>query len=134
MNKKLSVLIACLLMSLPSFSQKGTSDSLVLIPKSIVVKITKDLERYDLCKKEVLTKDSIIRDYITIKHINDSIIYKLDSNQNIHLTQISNWEKVDSSRVLQVTGLKNDVEKYKTQRNWTGGLGIALTVLAILFL
>lgn len=121
-------------MSLPSFSQKGISDSLVLLPKSIVVKITKDLERYDLCKKEVLTKDSIIRDYITIKNVNDSIIHKLDSNQNIHLTQISNLEKVDSSRVLQVTGLKNDVVKYKNQRNWAGGLGIALTVLAILFL
>jgi len=121
-------------MSLLSFSQKDTSDSLILLPKSIVVKITKDLERYDLCKKEVLTKDSIIGDYIIIKHINDSIIHKLDSNQNIHLTQISNWEKVDSARVLQVTGLKNDVEKYKTQRNWTGGLGLALTVLAILFL
>ena len=121
-------------MSLPSFSQKGTSDSLVLLPKSIIIKITKDLERYDLCKKEVLTKDSIIRDYVTIKYINDSIIHKLDSNQNIHLTQISNWEKADSARVLQVAGLKNDVEKYKTQRNWTGGLGLALTVLAILFL
>ena len=121
-------------MSLLSFSQKGTSDSLILLPKSIVVKITKDLQLYDLCKTEVLTKDSIIRDFITIKHINDSIIHKLDSNQNIHLTQISNWEKADSARVLQVTGLKNDVEKYKTQRNWAGGIGIALTVLAILFL
>jgi hypothetical protein len=119
-------------MSLPSFSQKGTSDSLVLLPKSIVVKITKDLERYDLCKKEVLTKDSIILDYITIKHINDSIIHKLDSNQNIHLTQISNWEKVDSTRNLQVEGLKGDVEKYKGQRNKVGIAGIILTILAIL--
>lgn len=132
MSKKLSVLIACLLMSLPSFSQKGTSDSLVLLPKSIVVKITKDLERYDLCKKEVLTKDSIILDYITIKHINDSIIHKLDSNQNIHLTQISNWVKVDSTRNLQVEGLKGDVEKYKGQRNKIGIAGIILTILAVL--
>jgi len=58
----------------------------------------------------------------------------LDSNQNVHLTQISNWEKADSVRVIQVTGLKNDVEKFKNQRNWAGGLGLALTVLAILFL
>ena len=78
--------------------------------------------------------NGLMQNYITIKHINDSIIHKLDSNQNIHLTQISNWEKADSTRNLQVTGLKNDVEKYKTQRNWAGGLGVALTVLAILFL
>jgi hypothetical protein len=121
-------------MSLPSFSQKGTSDSLILLPKSIVVKITKDLERYDLCKKEVLTKDSIITDLRLVQSFKDSVIYKLDSNQTVHLTQISNWEKADSMRNIQVTGLKNDVEKYKTQRNWTGGFGLALTVLAILFL
>ena len=134
MKKKLSVLIACLLMSLPSFSQKGTSDSLILLPKSIVTKITKDLERYDLCKKEVLTKDSIITDFIKLKSFNDSIIHKLDSNQNIHLTQIANWVVADSVRGKQVTELKNDVVKYKNQRNWAGGAGLVLTVLAILFL
>ena len=121
-------------MSLPSFSQKGTSDSLILLPKSIVTKITKDLERYDLCKKEVLTKDSIITDFIKLKSFNDSIIHKLDSNQNIHLTQIANWVVADSVRGKQVTELKNDVVKYKNQRNWAGGAGLVLTVLAILFL
>jgi hypothetical protein len=119
-------------MSLPSFSQKGTSDSLVLLPKSIVVKITKDLERYDLCKKEVLTKDSIITDFRLVQSLKDSVIHKLDSNQAIYLTQISNWVKVDSTRNLQVEGLKGDVEKYKGQRNKVGIAGIILTILAIL--
>jgi hypothetical protein len=43
-------------MSFQVFSQKGTSDSIVVMPKSTVIKIVKDLERYDLCKQESLIK------------------------------------------------------------------------------
>jgi hypothetical protein len=121
-------------MSLQSFSQKGTNDSIVILPKKVVVAITKDLERYDLCRKEALVKDGMIMDYKQVITLKDSVIYKLDSNQSVYKTQISNWESTDSIRGKQVLGLQDQVKKFKKQRNGAAILGVALTILAIIVL
>jgi len=118
-------------MSLQVFSQKDTSDSIVVMPKSTVVKIVKDLERYDLCKKESLIKDSIILDYKTVVFLKDSTITKFKEKEASYNKEILFLNKIDSSRVLQLDNLNGQIKDYKNQRNISAAVSVALLILSI---
>ena len=132
MKSKLTILISFLLMSFQVFSQKDISDSVVVIPKSTVVKIVKDLERYDLCKKESLIKDSVILDYKHVVLLKDSTITKYQEKENSYNKEISLLNQVDSVRIIQINNLNTEVKRYKKQR--TGVIGVSIIVLTLFFI
>ncbi len=117
-------------MSFQVFSQKDTSDSIVVMPKSTVIKIVKDLERYDLCKQESLIKDSIILDYKTVVFLKDSTITKFKEKEASYNKEIF-LNKIDSSRVLQLDNLNDEIKDYKNQRNISAAVSVALLILSI---
>ena len=119
-------------MSFQVFSQKDISDSVVVIPKSTVVKIVKDLERYDLCKKESLIKDSVILDYKHVVLLKDSTITKYQEKENSYNKEISLLNQVDSVRIIQINNLNTEVKRYKKQR--TGVIGVSIIVLTLFFI
>lgn len=118
-------------MSFQVFSQKGTSDSVVIMPKSTVVKIVKDLERYDLCKQESLIKDSIILDYKSVVFLKDSTITKYKEKEVSYNKELFFMNQIDSTRILQLDNLNGQIKDYKKQRNISAAVSVALLILSI---
>lgn len=119
-------------MSLQSFSQKGTTDSAIIIPKKVAAEIYKDLIRYDKCKEESLIKDSIILDYSKLTILKDSTIALYKKKDEISIQQLKTATVLDSTRAVQVTNLIGEVEKFKKQRNIVGGSGLVLILLVLI--
>ena len=118
-------------MSFQVFSQKDISDSVVVMPKSTVVKIVKDLERYDLCRKESLIKDSIILDYKHVVFLKDSTITKYKEKEVSFSKEISFLNQIDSTRILQLDNLNSQIKDYKKQRNGAAIASLAILILSI---
>lgn len=118
-------------MSLQVFSQKGTNDSVVIMPKSTVVKIVKDLERYDLCKQENIIKDSIILDYKSVVNLKDSTITKYKEKEVSYNKEIFFLNQIDSNRILQLDNLNGQIKDYKKQRNGAAIASLAILILSI---
>ena len=119
-------------MSLQSFSQKGTTDSVILIPKKVAAGIYKDLVRYDKCKEEALIKDSIISEYGKLVNLKDSAIILYKEKDELSTQQIKTAVALDSTRTLQINNLIGEIGKFKRQRNIVGGSGLVLILLVLI--
>ena len=56
--------MVCLIMSLPTFSQKDTETNLVCLPTKQAREIVKDLKKYDFCQQENNSLKAEIKDLI----------------------------------------------------------------------
>lgn len=140
MKTALQLLIATLLLSLPTFSQRGTNnlsvlpDSVVCIPESTARLIAADLIAYDQCKEEL----GAVTMLATL----------LEKQKNTYLTMFeeehAKWnlcrEEVDVFKEqIKIYSEANDklVKKNKTLKNGnlilgtTTGVGILTTILLI---
>ena len=119
-------------MSLQSYSQKGTIDSAIILPKKVAAQIYKDLIRYDKCKEETVIKDSIIFEYGKLVTLKDSTIALYKKKDELSTQQIKTAVALDSTRSLQITNLVKEVDKFKRQRNIVGGSGLVLILLVLI--
>lgn len=128
------MLIILLLVSFTSLSQVDmkNKDTLICFPKSIVIKIQKDLLKKDF-------QDSVIADYNhTFNLLNTKISYK-DSIINNNNAVISMYKKTETDykkiiglREEQISDLNNEVSKQKRHKKIAIGAGIGLFILGIL--
>lgn len=131
--KILIMLIALVLMSLPSFSQTVTDSSSVILPEQIARQVIKDLTAGDAAIQELtLVKSKLV---LTEKKVftQDSLITNL-SNQikNLQLVEVGRKEQLKLSNELSEKLEKDlQIEKTKTlfYQSSTGVMiGVAIAV------
>lgn len=131
--KILIMLIALVLMSLPSFSQTVTDSSSVILPESIARQVIKDLTTGDAAIQELTLVKSVL--VLTEKKVftQDSLITNL-SNQikNLQLVEVGRKEQLKLSNELSEKLEKDlQIEKTKTlfYQSSTGVMiGVAIAV------
>ena len=131
--KILIMLIALVLMSLPSFSQTVTDSSSVILPEPIARQVIKDLTAGDAAIQELTLVKSVL--VLTEKKVftQDSLITNL-SNQikNLQLVEIGRKEQLKLSNELSGKLEKDlQIEKTKTlfYKSSTGVMiGVAIAV------
>lgn len=120
--------MVCLIMSLPTFSQKGTETNLVCLPTSQAKEVVKDLKGYDFCQQERDSLKAEINDLYSIIE-QDSILlnqYKVSTDSLVLL----NTECVNQNVNLNLE-LTTKNEKIKSLRN-TRNLTILTTLVGTL--
>lgn len=131
--KILIMLIALVLMSLPSFSQTVTDSSSVILPEQIARQVIKDLTAGDAAIQELTLVKSVL--VLTEKKVftQDSLITNL-SNQikNLQLVEVGRKEQLKLSNELSGKLEKDlQIEKTKTlfYKSSTGVMiGVAIAV------
>jgi len=131
--KILIMLIALVLMSLPSFSQTVTDSSSVILPEQIARQVIKDLTAGDAAIQELTLVKSVL--VLTEKKVftQDSLIINL-SNQikNLQLVEVGRKEQLKLSNELSGKLEKDlQIEKTKTlfYQSSTGVMiGVAIAV------
>lgn len=131
--KILIMLIALVLMSLPSFSQTVTDSSSVILPEQIARQVIKDLTAGDAAIQELTLVKSVL--VLTEKKVftQDSLITNL-SNQikNLQLVEVGRKEQLKLSNELSEKLEKDlQIEKTKTlfYQSSTGVMiGVAIAV------
>ena len=114
LTKKLLVLVSFLLLSFPAISQSviaSNGDTLVYIPSKIARQVIVDLEKGDLCQKEL---ESYLRD---IESLNQAITAKDGQIANLIDTK-NNLNKVIDEKNLQIEKQKKYQAKLQRQRKW----------------
>jgi hypothetical protein len=106
MLKKLIVLIIFSLLTLKSISQNDTvsKDSIVCLPKSILINVIKDLEAGDACVEKIDILENNIMLCDTIVKDKNSIIYTLREKEKIHELDIKAYN-------ITLTNINNDYKK-----------------------
>ena len=134
MAKKLNLLALLLTLSLATFSQTGTNNT-ICFPDSTAKKIAIDLVRGDSAKAE-LTKTKILVDQLQEK------ITLQQRTVNVFADKVANYEtQVDLFRKKEVkyneivTGLETDVKKFKRRNTYLKiSVGILTVTTAIGFI
>ena len=130
---RLTILIALLLVSSPSFSQTVTDSSSVILPEQIARQVIKDLTASDAAIQELTLVKSVL--VLTEKKVftQDSLITNL-SNQikNLQLVEVGRKEQLKLSNELSGKLEKDlQIEKTKTlfYQSSTGVMiGVAIAV------
>ena len=130
---RLTILIALLLVSSPSFSQTVTDSSSVILPEQIARQVIKDLTAGDAAIQELTLVKSVL--VLTEKKVftQDSLITNL-SNQikNLQLVEVGRKEQLKLSNELSEKLEKDlQIEKTKTlfYQSSTGVMiGVAIAV------
>lgn len=134
--KLLTLLMTCLLMTSPGFSQTGTDTLYINIPVPIAQEIAKDLLRYDNLKLQTSILEDLVSNYKTEKSIRDRVIQRQGDI-------INNLEKIDVNRQSQISeysamnsslqaALKKEKVKNRIYKSSVGILvvgGVAILVL-----
>jgi hypothetical protein len=120
--------MVCLIMSLPSFSQRDTETDLICIPTSQARQIATELTEYDFCQQE---RDSLKAEIVDLNNIvsQDSIL--LIKYQNVTDSLFLSNETYLNSNALLKLDLKNKDEKIKSLRS-TKTITILTTVIGTL--
>ena len=120
--------MVCLIMSLPSFSQRDTETDLICIPTSQARQIATELTEYDFCQQE---RDSLKAEIVDLNNIvsQDSIL--LIKYQNVTDSLFLSNEIYLNSNALLKLDLENKDEKIKSLRS-TKTITILTTVIGTL--
>ncbi len=120
--------MVCLIMSLPSFSQRDTETDLICIPTSQARQIATELTEYDFCQQE---RDSLKAEIIDLNNIvsQDSIL--LVKYQNVTDSLFLSNETYLNSNALLKLDLENKDEKIKSLRS-TKTITILTTIIGTL--
>jgi hypothetical protein len=120
--------MVCLIMSLPSFSQRDTETDLICIPTSQARQIATELTEYDFCQQE---RDSLKAEITDLNNIvsQDSIL--LVKYQNVTDSLFLSNETYLNSNALLKLDLENKDEKIKSLRS-TKTITILTTVIGTL--
>jgi len=120
--------MVCLIMSLPTFSQKDTETDLICIPTEQVREIAADLVSYDYCQQE---RDSLKAEITDLNSIieQDSILlntYETTTDSLVLLAEECYWQSVNLKLELE-----DKDSKIKSLRN-TRTITLLTTVLGTL--
>lgn len=120
--------MVCLIMSLPTFSQKDTETNLVCLPTNQAKEVVKDLKEYDFCQQERDSLKAEINDLNSIIEQNSILLdqYKVSTDSLILL----NTECINQNINLNLDLTTKD-EKIKSLRN-TRNLTILTTLVGTL--
>lgn len=120
--------MVCLIMSLPSFSQRDTETDLICIPTPQARQIATELTEYDFCQQE---RDSLKAEIVDLNNIvsQDSIL--LIKYQNVTDSLFLSNETYLNSNALLKLDLENKDEKIKSLRS-TKTITILTTVIGTL--
>lgn len=120
--------MVCLIMSLPSFSQKDTQNNLVCLPTEQAKQVVAELISYDFCQQERDSLKAEIKDLNFIIEQNSILLenYKVSTDTLLLL----NKECLEQSSLLEVK-VKNKDQKIKSLRS-TRTITILTTVLGTL--
>lgn len=114
--KQLLLLIVCLMTSLLSFSQTGINkDSLICIPRNVLVEVVTDLSLCDLYKEEV---ESLKQDTTELNEIifyRDFIISRRDEEIKAYKSTLDSCNVSRASLEAQNSNLKYDNDKLEEQ-------------------
>jgi len=128
MRNNYLILMVCLIMSLPTFSQKDTETDLICIPTEQVREIAADLVSYDYCQQE---RDSLKAEITDLNSIieQDSILlntYETTTDSLVLLAEECYWQSVNLKLELE-----DKDSKIKSLRN-TRTITLLTTVLGTL--
>src|SRR6056300_306477 len=103
MRNNYLILMVCLIMSLPTFSQKDTETDLICIPTEQVRAIAADLVSYDYCQQE---RDSLKAEITDLNSIieQDSILlntYETTTDSLVLLAEECYWQSVNLKLELE---------------------------------
>lgn len=120
--------MVCLIMSLPTFSQKDTETNLVCLPISQAKEVVKDLEGYDFCQQERDSLKAEISDLNSIIEQNSILLdqYKVSTDSLV----LFNTECINQNVSLNLS-LETKDEKIKSLRS-TRNLTILTTLVGTL--
>ena len=135
MLKKLTILIILLVTTLPSISQTVTNDSLICLPKHILVKAIQDIEAGDLATKQLLLEQKIqetLKQQLTVK---DSVITTYEEKNKSYELEIGLLNQTVTTKDQQIDLHKKNAKKYRRQRNGIlAGAGSAIVLFLVLIL
>ena len=95
--------MVCLIMSLPTFSQKDTEINLVCLPTKQAKEVVKDLQNYDFCQQERNSLKAEINDLYSIIE-QDSILlnqYKISTDSLILLNTECYNQSINLNHVIR---------------------------------
>lgn len=134
--KKLTAFLIILLISSKSFCQVDTSkskvDSLICLPKSLVLKTVQDLTKCDGEREEM----KILQENYAIKSqqvdLKDSIIKEKDLKIADYKTTINAYAQVDTAHIKITNALTEKADIYRKERGWWRIAAILFTIVAII--
>lgn len=111
--------MVCLIMSLPTFSQKGTGTDLICLPTEQVRAIAIDLASYDYCQQE---RDSLKAEIIDLNSIieQDSLLldtYEITTDSLVLLSEECYWQSINLN--LELEDKNSKIKSLKGTRNLT---------------
>lgn len=111
--------MVCLIMSLPTFSQKDTEINLVCLPTKQAKEVVKDLQNYDFCQQERNSLKAEINDLYSIIE-QDSILlnqYKISTDSLILLNTECYNQSINLN--LELDNKNDKIKSLKSTRNLT---------------
>jgi hypothetical protein len=122
--KELVLSLSLILLTSISFCQTGTKtappsskDSLVVLPKRLVVYMIKDLVEGDGVKKQVVQQDSLIAEKNKELSLKDSTVSIYQERDRVYQATIEEFNNIETVNQKTIETLKLRVDKYKRQRN-----------------
>mgnify|MGYP003402927870 FL=1 len=112
-------------MTLPGFCQTGIlpktpSDSVVCIPKSMMISIIQDLTKGDNCEEEneILQQNISIQQNALLKK--DTIISIYKTKSLMYQSTINDYEALDTENLKKISDLNRKVSSYKKKNKILG--------------
>tara|TARA_Y100000310_G_scaffold265467_1_gene276519 strand:+ start:141 stop:560 length:420 start_codon:yes stop_codon:yes gene_type:complete len=135
MLKKLNILIILLLTTLQIISQTDTNDSIICLPKTVLVKAIQDIESGDLAKEQLILERSIQEHLQQQLEVKDTIINTYIEKETSFSTEINLLNEIIIKKDEQVDLFKKQSRKYLRQRNIAVVGGVTVTLgLSVLFI